>query len=504
MFASTLILTTIFAIVSVLAFKRIKYHVKNYILLNKLPGPPPDGLFVGNMPYLQTTPEDIFNRLREANKKFYPIYKLFAVHRMGANILSPEDSEIVLSNPIHNEKGYIYKLLHHWLKEGLLTSKGEKWQLRRKILTPAFHFNILQQFIMILNEEAEKLVEGLRKECHKPYINITPHISQFTLKSITETAMGTKLDFTTKKEIRYKEAVYKIGKILTYRITHPWFIEPLLNIFSPCFIQERRVTSTLHKFTKEVIEDREKNFKDFELPTEEHDVYKGKKRLAMLDLLLSAKKKDGIIDNKGIQEEVDTFMFEGHDTTAVALNFALMLIACHKDVQETILQEMRDVLGDIHAKPTYSDLQNLKYLERCIKESLRLYPSVHLISRALGEDVRTQKGYLIPKDTITIIHIYDLHHNPDIYPDPEKFDPDRFLPENCQNRHPFAYLPFSAGPRNCIGQRFAMLELKAAICAILANFVLEPIDTPETIVVVVDIVLRTKEGIKIRFVPREQ
>jgi cytochrome P450 family 4 len=173
-----------------------------------------------------------------------------------------------------------------------------------------------------------------------------------------------------------------------------------------------------------------------------------------------------------------------------------------KPFQDQIYEEIKSVLGDARAKPTYNDLQEMKYLERALKEVLRLYPSVHFISRNLGDDVVTASGYELPKNTLVHLHIYDLHHNPDIYPDPERFDPDRFLPENCQRRHPFAYLPFSAGPRNCIGQRFAMLELKAAICGILAHFVLEPVDTPSTIVLVMDLVLRTKDPIRVKFVPR--
>ena len=141
-------------------------------------------------------------------------------------------------------------------------------------------------------------------------------------------------------------------------------------------------------------------------------------------------------------------------------------------------------------------------MERCIKESLRLYPSVNIISRHLGEDVRITSGYLLPKGTHVVIYIYGVHRNPDIYPDPQKFDPDRFLPENCQNRHPFAYIPFSAGPRNCIGQKFAVLEMKAALCAILNNFWLEPVDTPQSIVPIVDIILRSKDDVKVKFIPR--
>lgn len=91
-------------------------------------------------------------------------------------------------------------------------------------------------------------------------------------------------------------------------------------------------------------------------------------------------------------------------------------------------------------------------MERCIKESLRVYPSVPLISRTLEEDIKTRQGYVLPKGQQAFIEIYDIHRNPQYWHDPEKFDPDRFLPENCINRHPFAYVPFSAGPRNCIGK----------------------------------------------------
>jgi cytochrome P450 family 4 len=494
-FLSVFTLTVVFYVA-----KWIKLHAKVLMATAKIPGPPRTGFLIGNLTYLQNSPEKVFKRLREATHHFYPIYRINTLHKSGVNILCPEDCEIIMSNPAHNQKAMMYDLLHSWLQFGLLTSTGEKWATRRKILTPAFHFGILQQFVSVFNEEAEKLVEELRKDCQKPYVNITPHVSQFTLKTITETAMGTKLELVTKKEIGYKEAVCGIGKIKLYRILNPWFIFSFINVFSPWYLHERRLTNTLHTFTKEVITEREKNFENLDLPKDEDHVYKGKKRLAMLDLLLSAKKTDGAIDNQGIREEVDTFMFEGHDTTAVALGFILMLLACHKDVQELVVQEIKQVLGD--KKPTFNDLQELKYVERCIKESLRLYPSVHFIARTLGEDVVTHSGYLLPKETIACIHIYDIHHNPEIYPDPERFDPDRFLPENSRKRHPFAYLPFSAGPRNCIGQRFAMLELKAALCAILTNFELEPIDTPETIVLVVDLVLRTKENIKVKLVPR--
>lgn len=134
----------------------------------------------------------------------------------------------------------------------------------------------------------------------------------------------------------------------------------------------------------------------------------------------------------------------------------LRLIAKFYNFKEKVYQEIMEVIGDSEKLPTFHNLQNLKYLEMCINESLRLYPSVPLISRILSKDLVTSQGYKLTKGTPVIIHIYDLHHDSDIYNDPEKFDPDRFLPENATDRHPFAYLPFSGGPRNCIGRQHQM------------------------------------------------
>lgn len=110
------------------------------------------------------------------------------------------------------------------------------------------------------------------------------------------------------------------------------------------------------------------------------------------------------------------------------------------------------------------ELIDLKYMECVIKESLRLYPSVPFISRELEEETTTSEGFVLPKKADVHIHIFDLHRNPKYWPEPEKFDPDRFLPENCVNRHPFAYVPFSAGPRNCIGMFVGISETILLTC----------------------------------------
>ncbi|XP_057666258.1 cytochrome P450 4C1-like isoform X2 [Diorhabda carinulata] len=491
------IVVSLYGIIHVLLL--VKERLRILTLLHALPGPP-SKIFLKHLVYLQTGRASVFKTLRYWGKTYGPVYNISATSLFpSANISGSEEFEKIASTTKHIEKSSIYKLFDRWLGQGLLTSTGSLWHTRRKILTPAFHFSILQNFVSIFNSETKKLVNDLQKETDKPWINILPHISLFTLYSITETSMGSTLNISTSADKSYIKAILELGGLLAERLLRPWGYNKLYDYISPDGIKERKITNDIHDFTQKIITERSKQFKKFQVPSE-NDSYSMRKKLAFLDLLLNGK-EDGNIDDQGIKDEVNTFMFEGHDTTSMSICFTLMLLANYRKYQDEIYEEVVTVIGD-NEDPDINRLNDLRLMERFIKESLRLYPSVPFISRSLEEDTIVN-GYLLPNKAIVNIHIFDIHRNEKDWPEPEKFDPDRFLPENCVNRHPYAYVPFSAGPRNCIGQRFAMLEIKAVLCGILRNFILEPIDTPETIRMVTDLVLRPENNnIKIKISPR--
>lgn len=191
---------------------------------------------------------------------------------------------------------------------------------------------------------------------------------------------------------------------------------------------------------------------DLDVDNEQDDIGE-KKRLAFLDLLLESAENGALISDKEIKEQVDTIMFEGHDTTAAASSFFLSLMGIHQDIQEKVVQELNDIFGNSDRPATFQDTLQMKYLERCLMETLRLFPPVPLIARELKEDLKLSTGqYTIPAGATVVVTTYLLHRDSKIYPNPTKFDPDNFLPERQANRHYYAFIPFSAGPRSCVGK----------------------------------------------------
>jgi cytochrome P450 len=187
-----------------------------------------------------------------------------------------------------------------------------------------------------------------------------------------------------------------------------------------------------------------------------------------------------------------TLLLAGHETTATALTWTWYLLSKHPDAACKLRVELDEVLG--RRVPTVEDLPALEFTRRVIQESMRLYPPVWIISRTAIEEDEIG-GYPIPAGSVVLVSQYAMHRHPDFWENPERFDPDRFLPERSRGRHPYAYFPFGGGPRLCIGADLAMLETQLILVTLAQRFQLEllpghPVE-PEPL-----ITLRPRYGMK--------
>lgn len=224
-------------------------------------------------------------------------------------------------------------------------------------------------------------------------------------------------------------------------------------------------------------------------------------RKCLLDYMLDISKNNPLFTDDDIVNEACTFMLAGQDSVGAATAFCLFLLAQNAGCQQKCMDEMDQIFDDDRA-PTMKDIREMRYLEQCIKETLRLYPSVPLIARKLSEDIRCNK-YTIPSGSNILIFPYATHRLSRIYPDPERFDPERFSPEQSEKRHPYAFIPFSAGPRNCIGYKFAFIEMKTIISTILREFELLPVEGKTKIEPIFRITVRASGGLHIHLKTRK-
>ncbi|GFQ68458.1 cytochrome P450 4C1 [Trichonephila clavata] len=348
------------------------------------------------------------------------------------------------------------------------------------------------------------LVKKLESLQHEEYVDISPLVILCTLDIVCETVMGASIGAQKGENLEYVSAVHNLGNFFNQRTVRPWLWLDCLFSLSSTGRGYDKDLHILHSFTEKVIREKKEERKNKPLRKEEaaEDDFKSKKRLALMDLLLDLHLNEQQLTENDIREEVDTFMFEGHDTTAMGIAFALYCIGLYPEVQEKIHEELDTIFGeDCERHVTMDDARNMKYLECTLKESQRLYPSVPMIGRKLNEDIH-YKNWIIPKGTTLHCNIYTLHRREDLYPKAEVFDPERFLPENSQNRHPYAYIPFSAGPRNCIGQKFALLEEKVVISNILRRFKVVSLDPSDRIHAKIEFTLRPAVPLRLKFSPR--
>ena len=452
----------------------------------------------GSTLQLENKPEKLkeqIERLTIKGKHLLLLWLSFRPMILGSTI---EYSKAILSSQRLLRKSFVYTFLHEWLGTGLLTSHGKKWKTRRRIITPSFHFSILNHFAELFEKHALNLIERMSASTDtKEAIDIQKLVSATTLEAICETSMGVVVNGET-SGANYIKAVDSLNHQIQRRQQTIYLWPDFIYRWTSYGKAYYKSLNFLHEYTTSIINKRiaVRIESDSAVSDGDGELSMSKKNICFLDTLLDSY-QTGEIDIDGIREEVDTFVFEGYDTTASAISFCLYLMATHPEHQQTL----QDEIDNINGKDVLEKMRNMEFLDLCLKETLRLYPPVAFVGRTLEEDTIID-GHTIYKNTELFVNIMMLHRNNSYWKEATKFDPYRFTQENMNERHPFCYVPFSAGPRNCIGQRFALLEAKIYLFFVLKNFSLKSVQKEEDMKLCVEGVMKSKNGIMIEFTKR--
>ncbi|GIY15071.1 cytochrome P450 4V2 [Caerostris darwini] len=413
-----------------------------------------------------------------------------------------EAVELVLSGTKVIEKAWFYKLLQSFFGTGLVTSifsnallpsGGNKWKSRRKMLNPCFRYDVLKEYMPILNEQSKILVKLLKAETTKDHTRIFRPLSLCSLDIICETVLGVYLGAQeSETELEFIHATKWGMRYVVERAMNCFLWLDFIYYSTTNGKKFKKHTQTVGDFTRNLIRQEKQKYLrgDFNVLNS--------KRKSFMHLLLEHHLQTKDLTEEDIAEELVTFMVAGHDTTAAAISWTLYLLGLNPAIQQKVHEELDWIYGkEVERDVTVDEFKEMKYLECVIKEALRLYPPVPFLARQIVEDT-TICGYQVPKGATCIIFTHNLHRDEKYFPNPEIFDPDRFLPENSADRHPYAYIPFSAGPRNCIGQKISMMEQMTIVSTILRNYTVESVDQRDELLPALTIVTTASKPIKIK------
>ncbi|XP_066298428.1 cytochrome P450 4A25-like [Branchiostoma lanceolatum] len=455
----------------------------------------------GTMPLKRMTahPEYFLQFLTEQTRRFPKCFQQWVGPFRGILVVvHPQLAKDVLKTI--EPKSRVYEYLRPWLGDGLLLSRDEKWRRNRRLLTPAFHFEILRPYVKIYNQTTNVFMEKMSSFATKDEaVEITKHLSLLTLDIILQCAFSQNIDCQRIGDTHpYVAAVRVLSELVMLRTRKPWMhLWPMYRLTSEGrkFVE---LYNLVHQEANVIIKARK------EVLNRECTEKMGRRSryLDFLDILLTARDPDGDgLTDEEIRAEVDTFLLEGHDTTASGISWSLYCLAKHPGHQDRVREEV-DVVMAGKDELIWEDISKLKYLTMCVKEAMRLYPPVPIVSRKITRDFNFA-GHRFPAGANLDVNVWCIHHNPAVWgEDFMDYNPDRFSPENMKKMGAYDFIPFSAGPRNCIGQNFALNEEKVVIARILHRFKVELVpDHP--VAPTVEIVTRAINGIKVKFIPRD-
>jgi cytochrome P450 len=373
-------------------------------------------------------------------------YRVFSPGRNSWTwvIHHPDDvKRVMVTNHRNYTKGVGMDRVRLLLGNGLITSEGEFWRRQRRMMQPAFHRKVIERFAGVIDELNAAVFNrwSAAAERGEP-VNLTQGMSELALDVVLHSIFSEDL-----------------GRLVTDLNESPFMMVTRDSKRDPRFAYEFRQLGTV---VQQIIRQRRAH---------------GKRHFDFTQMLMEFKDPDtqaGMTERE-LLDEILTLVVAGHETTASTLNWTWWLVSQHPEVERR-LQEEQDRVGPLGAGATYADLERLPYTLAVLQEALRLYPPAWILTRrAIGPD--KLGGYEVPPGTDVFLSPFVVHRHPAFWDNADRFDPGRFEPGRSEARHKFAYLPFGAGPRHCIGENFSIFEMMLHLNGAARRFRLRPTDT---------------------------
>lgn len=371
------------------------------------------------------------------------------------------------------KKGNSVKLLRPVLGNGLVISDGDFWLRQRRLVQPAFHRERLQELFVTMGTLTATFLDELEASRGKGLIDVDAKMMGITSDIALKTLFGNMN--TEDKEQIYRQ-VSRTQTYLVTRVRKPYRL-PWMAING----EDRRFKTDLAYFNKLVFDFIRQRRLSGETPND------------LLQLLLDSKDEDSgeQMNDEQIRDEAITMFAAGHETSATGLSWLLWELSAQPEIVARIRKESEI----FEVVPSFEQLMQMPYTRQVVEEGLRLYPPAWTMTRESTVDQEIE-GYPIPKGSSVFMSVFELHRNPNIWENPLRFDPGNFQPDLVRNRAKFNYLPFGAGPRICIGQQFALMEMQLILSALVKRFSFGR-DPGYTVGMHPQIVLKSTNGIKL-------
>ena len=450
---------TALALLTLYYLKKFSVYLYYYVKLRYFfPGPKTVSIMGHN---ITDFGEEDYRKFESYVQQYPRMHRVVYAHMVRIVVVCPELIAQIYSHAQEKDRMFM-DIITPLLGNGLVMSSGEIWKRNRRLLTPLFHSKCLISFCGVFNKTGDNFTKVLSQYVGIESFEFNKHARLATFEATMNSIFSSNSDLQNNiesypKESKYLELLDIMGKILFARFQNPLYLFDLIYYRTKSGKEFLNICKDMRGLMAEYIKERREK-------KEESRDYND-----LLDLIMKSRDENGngLTDAEMI-DELGTFFIAGFETTTGGISFLMYCLCRYPEWQVKCREEIREVLGD-RETIEWEDLPNFVCLNNCLKESQRIYSPAIMVQRVLDEPL-TLDGYTLQKGAMIDIGIQGVHMNPTVWEDPHRFDPNRFCKENIDTKHPYSYIPFSAGSRNCIGQHFALTEMKILAIKLLKEF----------------------------------